>query len=92
MPQPQKYLPHQVLVYHYDQTNGITSINSSFMVYLSAGETIEIQEALPLTPYNFYLELWVIPDANQQLDYLWEGEKLIEISNKMLYNLMQKLK
>jgi len=83
---PQNYLPHQVLVYQYDQTKGITSIKSSLQVYLKAGETIEIQEPLQLTPCNFYLELWVIPDKNHAVDYLWESEKLIGISNKVLYN------
>jgi len=83
---PQNYLPFQVLVYQYDQTKGITSIKSSLQVYLKAGETIEIQEPLELTPCNYYLELWVIPDPNKAVDYLWEREKLIDISHKVLYN------
>ena len=85
----QKYFPFQRLdTYKYVQATEILSIKSKLQVYLDKDEKIEIQEPLQINPYTFYLELWVVPDStsNRTADYLWEGEKLMEINHRQLYD------
>jgi hypothetical protein len=83
----QYYAPFQHLDgFVYNESQGITYIKSSLMVWLKSGETIQLQQPVAVNPVSFYVALNVVTDSNLQTDHWWSGECLIPIISGALYN------